>query len=95
MSQAEPLAPRYKRSRAELHPELVKPGVAGLGQRLAEIQAAGIALFPVVENEVPDVQRAGATELARGLDFVGLERCDSNKDLERGSCRIGRTIGTR
>src|SRR5262249_28663183 len=67
---------------AGLYSNLIKPGVARLGQGLDKIQRALIALFPIVKRDVTDLDRRDALIKIARAHHPGLECGDSDRDFE-------------
>src|SRR5207249_4030175 len=87
--------PLDDRLRAGLNADLIKPRVARLSKRLDKIERALIAFFPIVKGEVANLNSRDALIKIVRTNGAGLERRDSNCDLEGRARRISRTESTR
>src|SRR5207245_6875490 len=78
---------------AGLDSNLIKPCIARFGQRLDEIQRAAIALFPIVESDIANLNCRDAIKSIIWTHRGAFERGDADRNFKRRSWRIRRTIG--
>src|ERR1700726_2048218 len=87
--------PLDNRFRAGFDSDLIKPGVARFGESLDEIQSAAVPLFPIVEGQVPDLDRGHALIKILRFNGAGFERGDAHGDFECRSRWISGAKGPR
>ena len=78
---------------AGLDADLVKPGVARLGQRFAKVQRTGVAALPVAEIDPPDSEGAGALEFIIDVHHALLQGGEAGGHFENRTRRIRRAVG--